>query len=195
MTEEELVHHFAALAERIEDQTRVIAEGHQILVEKFVEVNQRLDRLEAGQAKLEMEVVVLQNDLRSFKEETRQRFEAHDARFDAIERRLDAHDARFDAIERRLDAHDARFDAIERRLDAHDARFDAHDARFDAHDARFDALEDEQRRFAAAVMHEFAEVKAMIKFSLAELDRRIATLEHAVQDLAARVERLESRAS
>ena len=174
MTEEELVHHFAALAERIEDQTRVIAEGHQILVEKFVEVNQRLDRLEAGQAKLEMEVVVLQNDLRSFKEETRQRFEAHDARFDAIERRLDAHDARFDAIERRLDAHDARFDA---------------------HDARFDALEDEQRRFAAAVMHEFAEVKAMIKFSLAELDRRIATLEHAVQDLAARVERLESRAS
>ncbi len=181
MTEEELVHHFAALAERIEDQTRVIAEGHQILVEKFVEVNQRLDRLEAGQAKLEMEVVVLQNDLRSFKEETRQRFEAHDARFDAIERRLDAHDARFDAIERRLDAHDA--------------RFDAHDARFDAHDARFDALEDEQRRFAAAVMHEFAEVKAMIKFSLAELDRRIATLEHAVQDLAARVERLESRAS
>lgn len=44
-------------------------------------------------------------------------------------------------------------------------------------------------------MSEFAELKAMIKFSFAELDRRITTLENVVHDLLGRVERLESRTS
>jgi uncharacterized protein YceH (UPF0502 family) len=38
----------------------------------------------------------------------------------------------------------------------------------------------------------FAETQAMIKFSHAELDRRVRTLEQAFSDLQARVERLES---
>jgi hypothetical protein len=38
----------------------------------------------------------------------------------------------------------------------------------------------------------FAETQAMIKFSHVELDRRMRTLEDAVTDLQARVERLES---
>jgi hypothetical protein len=38
----------------------------------------------------------------------------------------------------------------------------------------------------------FAETQAMIKFSHAELDRRLLKLEHAFADLQARVERLET---
>jgi uncharacterized protein YceH (UPF0502 family) len=38
----------------------------------------------------------------------------------------------------------------------------------------------------------FAETQAMIKFSHAELDRRVRSLEQAFSDLQARVERLES---
>lgn len=40
---------------------------------------------------------------------------------------------------------------------------------------------------------EFAEIKAMIKFSYAELDQRLRTVESEVLDLRARVERLEAR--
>jgi uncharacterized protein YceH (UPF0502 family) len=40
--------------------------------------------------------------------------------------------------------------------------------------------------------HGFAETQAMIKFSHAELDRRLAKLEESFADLQARVERLES---
>lgn len=51
-------------------------------------------------------------------------------------------------------------------------------------------------REVASVRHEmrggFAETQAMIKFSHAELDRRVAKLEEAFADLQARVERLES---
>lgn len=39
---------------------------------------------------------------------------------------------------------------------------------------------------------EFADVRSMIKFSHAELDRRVRTLEENVSDLQSRVERLES---
>lgn len=38
----------------------------------------------------------------------------------------------------------------------------------------------------------FAETQAMFKFSHAELDRRVRTLEDTVSDLQSRVERLES---
>lgn len=153
MNDDLMLHHFAAIVERLDQQTRVIAEGHQLLAEKLTTVDQRLDRLQAGQARLEVEVAVLREDLRSFKEETRFRF------------------------------------------DAHDARFDAHDARFDSQDARFDILEQRQQAFEAKVMDEFRELKAMIKFSFAELDRRISTLEGTVHDLLLRVERLEAQVS
>ena len=50
-------------------------------------------------------------------------------------------------------------------------------------------------RNADAMRAEFLEVRAMIKFSYSELDRRVTHLESNVADLSARVERLESRGS
>jgi hypothetical protein len=47
-------------------------------------------------------------------------------------------------------------------------------------------------RLEATMKEEFAEVRAMIKFSHSELDRRLRTLEEIVLDLQGRVERLES---
>jgi uncharacterized protein YceH (UPF0502 family) len=52
-------------------------------------------------------------------------------------------------------------------------------------DRETDALREEMKRG-------FAETQAMIKFSHAELDRRVGRLEQAFADLQARVERLET---
>ena len=62
---------------------------------------------------LTRELIELPQTFAKFAEETRQRFEAHDKRLDAIDKRLDAHDSRFDAIDKRLDAHDSRFDRVD----------------------------------------------------------------------------------
>lgn len=48
-------------------------------------------------------------------------------------------------------------------------------------------------RFRQEVQVEFNEIKAMIRFSYAELDRRVRTLEDAVVSLRGRVEQLEAR--
>ncbi len=47
-------------------------------------------------------------------------------------------------------------------------------------------------RFEERVERGFAETQAMIKFSHADLDRRISSLEHGFAGLQARFERLES---
>jgi hypothetical protein len=50
-------------------------------------------------------------------------------------------------------------------------------------------------RHADTMQAEFAEVRAMIKFSYSELDRRVGHLESVVHDLSDRVQRIESRES
>ena len=58
------------------------------------------------------------------------------------------------------------------------------------------ALREEFKRdmleFRSEVRAEFQEVKAMIKFSYAELDRRVRSLETDLVELRARVERIEA---
>ena len=48
-------------------------------------------------------------------------------------------------------------------------------------------------RFQAEVAEEFREVKAMIRISFGQLDRRLTSLESDVSSLRARLERLEAR--
>lgn len=55
------------------------------------------------------------------------------------------------------------------------------------------ALRQELDGFRQEVRKEFEEVKAMIRFSYAELDRRISVLETDVTQLRSRLERVEAR--
>ena len=59
----------------------------------------------------------------------------------------------------------------------------------------FKNLDDKLEAFRVEVASNFTELRSMIKFSYAELDRRIRTLEGAVVSLADRVDRLEARKS
>ena len=58
---------------------------------------------------------------------------------------------------------------------------------------RIDRLETQVENFALETRTNFDEVRAAIKFSYAELDRRVAHLESFVQDLSTRMQRIESR--
>ena len=53
-------------------------------------------------------------------------------------------------------------------------------------------VDEKLERFRQEVREEFDEVKSMIKFSYAELDRRINQLETRARDIEARVGRLEA---
>ncbi|WP_314024168.1 hypothetical protein [Filifactor alocis] len=74
------------------------------ILEELKKLNSRFDNLE--------------EDLRGFKQEVSDKFDAMDQRFNAMDQRLDSMDQRFDAIDQRLDSMDQRFDAIDQRLDS-----------------------------------------------------------------------------
>ena len=109
-----------------------------------------------------------------------------------------------DFIGRKFDEVDRRFDAIDRRFDATDTKIADTRRHFDV---VAEAMQDQVRlvaegvsnieqglqRFKEEVAAEFAEVKSMIRFSYAELDRRIQFLERSYASLEERVGRLESR--
>ena len=67
-----------------------------------------------------------------------------------------------------------------------DARFEKVDARLDKMDTRLDRFEHEMHR-------EFAEVRGMIKFSYADLDRRLTTLEAGHENVTSRLSLLEAK--
>ena len=58
---------------------------------------------------------------------------------------------------------------------------------------KMDRLETQVENFALETRTNFDEVRAAIKFSYAELDRRVAHLESFVLDLSTRMQRLEAR--
>jgi len=71
--------------------------------------------------------------------------------------KFDAMNARFDAVDTKFNAVNVRFDAVDTRFEAVNARFDAVDEKFDAVNARIDALEGR-----IPMMQDIADMKARI---------------------------------
>lgn len=117
---------------------------------------------------------------------------------------------KFNRIDEKFDTIDGRFNRIDERLDASDARFNTIDERLEENKRYFgvvaEGLRNEVRQVAEGVANvdeklehfrgefteEFKEVRALIKFSYAELGQRIRVLEGNVQTLGARLDRLEA---
>ena len=88
-------------------------------------------------------------------------------------------------VDEKINRVDTKVDALDEKINRVDAKVDALDGKINGVDAKVDGLDSKMARG-------FADTQAMIKFSHAELDRRLRTLEEVVSDLQARVERLES---
>lgn len=72
-------------------------------------------------------------------------------------------------------------------------RLDRHEAKLDAVDGRLTMVETKLDAFIVETRTNFDEVRASIKFSYAELDRRLTFLESGFKDLSSRMASLEGR--
>jgi chromosome segregation ATPase len=125
------------------------------------------------------------------------RFDGLDARFDGLDSRVDAIDAKVDRVDAKVDRVDAKVDRVDAKVDRVDAKVDD---RFDDALRHFDVtaekLQSHIMLVAEAVKvvaedlvrtrtaldekidHTTAETQAMIRFSHAELSKRVEALEH-----------------
>ena len=93
----------------------------------------------------------------------------------------------------KIDGLGTRMDHLETKVDRLETKVDALDARMDSLETKVDHLETKLDGFIVVTRTNFDEVRAAIKFSYAELDRRVAHLESFVQDLSTRMQRIEAR--
>ncbi len=127
----------------------------------------------------------------------------HQQLIEFLNRRFTEVDARFDAVDRRFTEVDARLDEMATKQELREQQAEtrrhfevvAEGLRSEIRQVAEGVLSVDEKlgRFRQEVQAEFDEIKAMIKFSYAELDRRVRTLEEAVVSLRGRMERLEAR--
>ena len=148
-----------------------------------------------------------------------QRFEKIDQRFEKIDQRFDKVDQRFGQMDQRFEQMDQRFEQVDQRFGQMDQRMAGLDKKGDQFKDeiihRFHIISEDvisqvklvaegvinlDEKFTREIAifrkeneqaHE--EIKAMIKFSYAELDRRISILETEVQELKRRMDQIERR--
>jgi chromosome segregation ATPase len=122
-----------------------------------------------------------------------------EASAERIDKRFDIIDKRFTTIDKRFDATDEKIDELRRHVGVTEERWER---KFDLLVEGLQNLNEKVDRKASTVAEEhsqaIADTQAMIKFSHAELDRRIRFMEqtlHQLEDgyanLSTRVERLE----
>ncbi|MEW6375277.1 MAG: hypothetical protein AB1502_05730 [Thermodesulfobacteriota bacterium] len=147
------------------------------------------------------------------------KFTKIDQRFEQINQQFEQVDQRFKQIDRRFDQVDHRFEQIDQRFDKTDLRIDGLDKKVDQFKEeiihQFHVISEnvisqvklveegvmnldekftrEMSSFRRENEQAHQEIMAMIKFSYAELDRRISILETEVQELKRRVDKIERR--
>jgi chromosome segregation ATPase len=94
-------------------------------------------------------------------------------------------------VETRLSAVETRLEGVETRLEGVETRLEGVETRLEGVETRLGTLENKFDAFATETRENFDELRASIKFSYAEIDRRMTHLETVVADLSARVLRLE----
>ncbi len=97
------------------------------------------------------------------------------------------------ALVEKVDHLDAKVDRLETKVDRLEAKVDRLEIRMDHLETRMDGFEAKLDDFIVETRTNFEEVRASIKFSYAELDRRITFLEAGFKELSARVASIESR--
>ncbi|MGA9750817.1 MAG: hypothetical protein WBS54_03415 [Acidobacteriota bacterium] len=109
-----------------------------------------------------------------------------DAKVDRLDTKVDHLETRMDSLETKVDHLDTKVDHLETRMDGLETKVDHLETRMDGFEAKLDD-------FIVETRTNFEEVRASIKFSYAELDRRITFLEAGLRELSARVATIETR--
>ena len=107
--------------------------------------------------------------------------------------RLDRVDARLDKLEQHAERVDVHLVALDHKFEALDHKVEALDHKVEILDQKVETLDHKLDGFIAETRTNFEEVRASIKFSYAELDRRLTFLESGFKDLSTRMASLESR--
>ncbi len=114
-------------------------------------------------------------------------------RMDSLETKVDHLETKVDSLETKVDHLETKVDHLEVKVDNLETKVDNLGTKVDHLETRMDGLETKLDGFIVETRTNFEEVRASIKFSYAELDRRLTFLESGFKDLSSRMATLEAR--
>jgi chromosome segregation ATPase len=100
---------------------------------------------------------------------------------------------KIDGLGTRMDGLETKVDRLETKVDGLDTRMGHLETKADHLEKKVDHLDTKLDGFIVETRTNFEEVRASIKFSYAELDRRLTFLESGFKDLSSRMDSIESR--
>lgn len=164
---DDIKRYFDVVAERLETQIAVVAEGHGVLNDKIDRVAEQVGRLDGRFGRIEGEI-------------------------GAMDAKVDRLDGRLDRVEGRIDGLDAKVDGLDAKLDRMASEIRAEIAA-DRTQSKAEHAETRARMAADRELSkkEHAETRAMIKLSFGQLDDRLTALERGYSDLKTRLEIIE----
>lgn len=114
------------------------------------------------------------------------RFAQQDARFTQLDQRFEAIGQRFEAIDQRFEAIDRRFDDVQQDVREVHILVEEMDRRVELVAEGVMANTERIRDLRSEMERQFDEVKAVNRFSYAELDRKLRDHDRRITDLEAR---------
>jgi chromosome segregation ATPase len=118
-------------------------------------------------------------------------FEDVSSKMKVIAEGVSALDVRMGRVEEGQNRADSRLEKVDLRLGKVEDGQARLEGRLEKVETRLEGVEARLVNLEERLERGFAETQAMIKFSYAELDRRVSALESVVADLASRVQKLE----
>jgi len=165
-SEERIVHEFHIISEGLVSQIKQVAEG-------VANVDQKLDR-----TRLELKAEI---------EEKTAPIAQAVVRLDG---RMNALDGKVTVLDGKVNALDGKVTVLDGKVNALDGKVTVLEGKVNALDGKLDRV---QQELKSEIQETRQEILAAVKFSYAELDKRLTTLEKEFLDLKHRVEKMESR--
>jgi chromosome segregation ATPase len=186
---EEIVHQFHVISEDVISQVKLVAEG-------VVTVNEKLERT---RQELKEEIDNKTQPIARAVLELSGKVVALDGKVVSLDDRVVALDGKVVSLDDRVVALDGKVVSLDDRVVALDGKVAALDGKVTALDGKVTVLDRKVDRIHQELKTEIQETRqeilAAVKFSYAELDRRLTTLEKEFFELKLRVEKIESRST
>jgi chromosome segregation ATPase len=163
---EEIVHQFHVISEDVISQVKQVGEG-------VVNVNEKLDRR-----------------FNELKAEIDNKTQPIAQAVTFLDGRVTSLDGKVTALDGKVTALDGKVTALDGKVTALDGKVTALNGKVTALDGKVDRIHQEIKK---EIQETRQEVLAAVKFSYAELDRRLTLLENEFLELKRRIEKIESR--
>jgi len=193
---EEMIHEFHVISEGIIGQVKQVAEGVTNLDEKLerarqglkAEIEEKTEPIAHAVVSLDRKVTSLDGKVETVDEKVT----SLDGKVKTVDEKVTSLDGKVKTLDEKVTSLDGKVKTLDEKVTSLDSKVNGLDKTVNVLDGKLDRTYQELKN---EIQETKQEILAAVKFSYAELDKRLTTLEKEFFELRLRVEKIESRST